>query len=503
MKSFKILFFILFFVHLKMNAQYGFINQYSSLSGEAFKAYSCGQSADGNYLIAAYGYNPDALDSTLLILKIDNQGDTLWTRFYNISTAAEIPRHLLITADSGFVVTGDNFIMKADSMGNVEWLKIIYGKTGKWIEKIPEGFIFCLLDISLSSSDSYFLKTDPAGNYISSYKMTNGIHDGLHQITRLVSGDFAISATIYSHTTSRAVLFLADSNLNIKASLDLEGDVMHCIQSIDNDLILTYYNNYSLQGTGILKMDTMGNIKWHHALHPAYTPTGIDTLSNGGIIICGYVHYSVSPSNLFISKFDSTGTLFQTDLLCCHEGAPHLRTTSDGGFIAFINDTSAGSSMKVIKEAPPLSSGCFSSDSGFTSAPDQHPFLFVFSSGGINAFPIFLQDDTATVSSGCLEDKLCFTLEISDPAFMENGMLISPNPSTGNFKIHFYPSIKEVGSIIVYNQLGTVVYEQENIVLNDAAFSIDLIELPGIYFLKARTDNNIYSGKLLLVGTVN
>ena len=150
----KILLFSFIFLFIRSTESIGqnsFVSRFANFSGSGTKAYSCTQSSDDNFIVAAYGCNTSIQDTDLFILKLNSLGDTIWTKFYNFLSTPEIPHHILATADSGFIVTGDNFIMKADFMGNEQWLKMLNGKPGRWIVKIPGGYILWTQEISLFS----------------------------------------------------------------------------------------------------------------------------------------------------------------------------------------------------------------------------------------------------------------------------------------------------------------------------------------------------------------
>ncbi|HRI28867.1 MAG TPA: T9SS type A sorting domain-containing protein, partial [Chitinophagales bacterium] len=70
-----------------------------------------------------------------LLLKLNYQGDTLWSKTYSLGIYNDGPACILLTQDGGFIIGGfsDNFpdnsaysqawILKTDSVGNIEWSK--------------------------------------------------------------------------------------------------------------------------------------------------------------------------------------------------------------------------------------------------------------------------------------------------------------------------------------------------------------------------------------------
>ncbi|TAH42313.1 MAG: T9SS type A sorting domain-containing protein [Bacteroidetes bacterium] len=499
MKAYKGLLFLIVFIianNHKANSQHSFINQYIDIASVGLKAYSCTEGKDSNYLLAAFGYNPANLDSNLLILKLKRNGDTLWTKYYDLSVSLEIPRHIIATDDSGFVVSGDNFIMKADRNGNVDWLKLINGKSVKWIEPIPEGYIFCLTAIQGSIGDNFILKTDPLGNLISFHELTAGLQNWLYRISRLRNGDYAISAAIYSHAFAIAHVLFTDSNLNVKATLSIEGEFVQCIETSDKDLVVAYSSS---QGTNVLRMDTTGNIKWIKYLNPYCAPSSIDTLADGGIIICGSDNLYPVPSEFYISKFDSTGNLFQTDIFCCFDELPLVKTTSDGGYITFLNDSVTDGTINFIKDSPVGYSRCLQSDSGSTTASNQMPQYFVFALSWFTVSPLQLVNDTASIYSGCVRSQLCTTTDIQNEWVKSDYFQAVPNPLMNSFSLLFKSVLNESLKVEIYDQVGRIVYEEYHNKFAENFLSLNLSVPSGFYFVNVISGNNFSSKKIVVI----
>lgn len=490
----KYLFFFIIVFNTKLHSQNSFINQYTA-NVNGLRAYSCTEARDGNYLLAAFGYSTSTLDDNLLVIKLDTNGDTLWTKFYDMSITHEIPRDIMATADSGFVVSGDGFIMKSDIDGNAEWIKLANTYSVKWIESIPEGYAFCISDIQGSPTYNYILKTDFAGNRLSAYIMYGGVYNWLYQMVRLSSGDYAVSVASYSHTEPFAYLLITDSNLNVKSYLYGEGDNMRCIESSDNDLILTYA---SASSDLVLKMDTMGTIKWIKYFDAGYYPASIDTMADGGVIICGNYYWHGDSASLYISRFDSTGNLVQTDLLCCYADKPLVRSTSDGGYITFMNDSLYQRAIDFVKEGPVGSTGCIQRDTGNSSSALQMPQYFVNSSGWFSPTPLTLFDDLVVVSSGCMANRVCISTAVKNELIRPNHFRVVPNPVNDHFRIVFDADLHESGRVEIYNQMGKLVYDRYHEFSAGIPCSINTSLLSGLYFVNI-TSNRSHSSERIIV----
>ena len=159
--------------------------------GEDFHNYYAGWSrgllktSDGGYILCAS--IEDLIRSVALLMKIDNNGDSLWSRIYGdtispdysstwFSVCAQLP-------DKGFLITGDVYVsgddgdillIRTDSLGNTIW-ENTYGEL-HWIESgfsialLPDGNFLIGIQrdrVGLTTSrDPGLLKVDSLGNII-------------------------------------------------------------------------------------------------------------------------------------------------------------------------------------------------------------------------------------------------------------------------------------------------------------------------------------------------
>jgi hypothetical protein len=119
--------FFTLFLSLLLNVgfcQHSFVSQYTdnALNPSAHQ-YSSAQTADENFIIVATGTNPFLNEKNLFIIKMNSIGDTLWSKYYDFSY--QIPRTVLTTRDTGFIIGGDNFILKARLMAGLNGLRLL------------------------------------------------------------------------------------------------------------------------------------------------------------------------------------------------------------------------------------------------------------------------------------------------------------------------------------------------------------------------------------------
>ena len=103
-------------------------------------AFSIATTSDGNYIITGQTYHPET-EHDILLMKIDSNGDELWTRNFNESSFFDTGLSVKQTNDGGFLIAGeigtnlnnpvlfDSILIKTDSTGKKEW-SIIFGGSG-------------------------------------------------------------------------------------------------------------------------------------------------------------------------------------------------------------------------------------------------------------------------------------------------------------------------------------------------------------------------------------
>ena len=136
---------------------------------------------DGGYLIAGCTNNSSISAGAwdILLIKINSNGNVVWAKRYG-GSQDDIAEGIDKTPDGGFVIVGytysftnggrDAFLMKVDSVGNMQWAKA-YGDGGadRGVDVISVGKDFVLSANRESSPgsgdyDPMFVKTDSLGN---------------------------------------------------------------------------------------------------------------------------------------------------------------------------------------------------------------------------------------------------------------------------------------------------------------------------------------------------
>jgi hypothetical protein len=145
-----------------------------------------GKLSDGGFILAGVSDTPDNYDDILLV-RIDAQGDTLWTRRRG-TAAFDHPEEVVPTQDGGFILAATKsymssykgFLLKLDANGNEQWMQTYNDYDQDQIHSVSPtldgGYIIAGEHIPSNSTISNFwvMKTDQQGRRIKSFELGNG-----------------------------------------------------------------------------------------------------------------------------------------------------------------------------------------------------------------------------------------------------------------------------------------------------------------------------------------
>ncbi|MFO7791042.1 MAG: hypothetical protein R6V32_10780, partial [Bacteroidales bacterium] len=122
------------------------------------------QTNDGGYIISAMSFSFSDRYNDVWLIKTDSLGNLEWQKNYNMNGWEE-PFCIQQTEDKGYLITGithpNVFLMKTDSLGNEEWNKQLFGGKGFSIEPTSDGgYIVC----GRTWTDAFLAKTNELGD---------------------------------------------------------------------------------------------------------------------------------------------------------------------------------------------------------------------------------------------------------------------------------------------------------------------------------------------------
>jgi len=291
------------------NSQQTWEKLFSGLSEDVFRCVR--EVPAGGYIIAGYTANFTANDTDAYAVRLDVNGDTLWTYQYNGPMSQEDLFYKVIpTADGGFAfcgytrsvtgLTDDAMILKLNSSGQFQWVRF-YGGTGKDRAQ----------DIIQTSDDDYaitgYTTTSPAQYY-----------DAF--LLRLkANGD-----TLWSRRYGAS-----------------NYDDANCIRQLSDDgFILGGQSSNGANGLDhfLVRTDSNGNVYWTQRFGVATTSDNIESILVlvDGFIIAGNTNSPTTGDDGFIAKTDTGGVVVWSKTYggSLPDDFHSINFTSDGGYIA-------------------------------------------------------------------------------------------------------------------------------------------------------------------------
>ncbi|MBM3331189.1 hypothetical protein FJY68_04965 [candidate division WOR-3 bacterium] len=182
--------------------------------------------SDGGYIMAASTQSRGAGQSDAWLLRLDSNGDTLWTRTYGGADYDEV-YGVDTTADGGFIFTGqtrsfgaggeDVWLLRTNSSGDTLWTRTFGGAgsdLGAVVIETPDlGFAVMGFTNSYGAGgyDLYMIKTDANGSLaVDAPPVAPRAHENNLQV---VPSPFAYSARVVGMESEKFGLFDAAGNL--------------------------------------------------------------------------------------------------------------------------------------------------------------------------------------------------------------------------------------------------------------------------------------------------
>ena len=164
------------------------------------------QTYDGGYIVGGWtGYQTGNAD--FLLLKTDENGDTLWTQTFN-GESEDLCYAVRQTADSGFIMVGtaaygsghaNLFIVRTDRNGDTLWTKTYGGNAGEHGRSVQQtmdgGFIITgwTGSFAVYGEDVWLLKTDAYGDTLWTRTYNRSLNDRGEEVQQTCDGGYVIA----------------------------------------------------------------------------------------------------------------------------------------------------------------------------------------------------------------------------------------------------------------------------------------------------------------------
>lgn len=403
--------------------------------------------------------------SDAICTKMNNNGDTVWTKEIHLPNKSTVAYSIKQTLDSGYILSGlttDNlFSALLDKSGNLQWSKFI---------KINKSIYYRNVSVRQCADSGYLI--------IGTGQPVTGVNSFVFLIKLLPNGSI-----------SWAKKYLAINKYCTGYDLINLNDGYLCYMKLNNSLVL-------------LKIDNSGKALWNKS----YDVYGY----GGGNLVPPNIQLTSDSGFIFFDSDCSVGTLLYRvdsagEFLCgnaFHLIAFKLLETPDKGFFIAGNGPLCG--MKTgIREIGIIKIDSIGSNdlrSCYTSLQNKYvvntivdsTIIFTDSSSGSEVpCNLVISNMKLSIHDGCVK----VTPSVYETT-VESDIRLFPNPSSGIFTFES-KEIKQY-QISIYNILGETIYRAT---LTGISHQIDLTsESNGMYYYRIESsDKNFASGKLLKI----
>ena len=332
--------------------------------------------SSGGYLIAAMN-EKTSIDTDVYILRTNVLGDTIWTKSFG-GNLSEYPNMVLETNGGNFLIVGytysfgsgnkDIWLIKIDLNGNLIWTKTYGGSgddEGKDIIKTSDGN-YILTGRSNSSGNQYYdallIKIDSDGNILWQNNYGGNQYETSRSVWQCQDGGFLITGQTLSFGTVNGDVYLVktDSVGNFLWSKTYGGNFIDdgnvVIENNDGTIMIAAETNSFGAGNmdvWIIKTDSIGNMIWNQT----YGGTAKDVSktmrkTTDGNYLIGAISRSFGWLNpeMWILKINGNGLVAWTRRFGSwdHEHCHSARETSNGDFISVGHTRSYGPNVKIM-----------------------------------------------------------------------------------------------------------------------------------------------------------
>ena len=269
----------------------------------------------------------------LLSNELTAQEPITFERYYSDSGAVE-GRRVRQTFDGGYIVAGrrnafatffsnDAILMKTDSMGDVEWLKVYGTRTGDdWFNDVQQtadsGYIACgFIPQSGMQDNIYVVKTDKNGDTLWTRAWGSSRYDIARSVQETYDGGYIVAG---QWDTTGILLRLNSLGDTIWAKLFYDGYVSFysVSETADSGFVATGVLNANHLGLNlevyVVRVDKNGNTLWekNYGYVDADYGFSVKTLPDGSFLVGGYSFQGFTDYDSYLLKLNEYGDTIWT-----------------------------------------------------------------------------------------------------------------------------------------------------------------------------------------------
>lgn len=284
-----------------------------------------GYIVDGGYDLGVNGKN--------WLLRLDKNGDTLWTKILSAGIGGTFPYQLIVSSNYNYGLTGyfnsaslsksEAYLIIADSIGTANPVKIYnttFGSKAFSICRYNTNYVFTGAFLPTTGTvDLYLVCTDSIGDTLWTKTYDNSQTDVGFTVQQTIDSGFIVAGFTWNNISFNSNLFLVKTdNVGDKLWSKQYGDTLSCTayscaQTNDSGYIIT---GRIVTGTPLtsnvylVKTDFKGDTLWTRQFGNSSEDDGyyVTETKDGGYIISGETE-SFGPRAIYLIKTDSAGNV--------------------------------------------------------------------------------------------------------------------------------------------------------------------------------------------------
>lgn len=312
------------------------------------------QTEDGGFLIVGIkGFIPgQSSTGNVWLIRTDSNGDTLWTKTYGGTSGRDEGYSIQPVSNGGYIIAGqttsfgagnsDAYLIRINDDGDTLWTKTYGGESEDYVSRIQQtsdnGFIMVgrTYSYGLGSSDVWLIRTDENGDTLWTTTYGTAAIDFGNAVHETSDGGFVI--------TGRAMDFAIGSPALYLVRADSDGDTLWTkiynhpnapvIFSIGKDVYEMPDGGFLVAGSRalLIRTDANGDTLWTKLYEGECN--NMQPVNDGGFIIAG--------NNSLIRINQDADTVWTKIIGESSDVANSVQQTSDGGFIVTGRTNSSG-----------------------------------------------------------------------------------------------------------------------------------------------------------------
>lgn len=433
---------------------------------------------DQGYAVVATTSSFGAGGDDIYLIKLDANGDTLWTRTYG-GTDDEYGASVQETFDGGYIVMGDTrsfgaqdqdlYIVKTDEAGAPQW-SMLYGAPGneyaRAISQTSDGGYLLAGSTTQGAGvlDAYVVRTSIDGALLWTKTYGGPLEDDGNALRLTSDGGFILAGITLSYGAGGVDVFV------MKRDADGTGGWTACYGAAGDDYAFSIEEaadgGYYLAGTTtsagaggydccLMLIGTTGSFIWAKTYgSPANDMAGsVQPTAGGGYALLGQSFGFGVASDVYLVGTLSDGTLEWSRIYggSGYEYESTLIATADGGYLISAGEDSfdASGNVYLIKTDALGNSGC--SEGTTTTVPGALAMTEAFIAAGVSSGGAPLAATTPS-SRGGIINTLCSTAAVPE-ASPSAAVAVYPVPFSTSFQVS---GTSAGGSIVITDITGKI-----------------------------------------------